>query len=98
LLSYFLWNFEKQEIVQTAYAKVIAVLTWNNLFAKNIKIKIFPNRWLREVHACQRILKLKVFIIFIYFFIKKLCRKKRIDMGEKIDVYPLVLVGNTNWD
>jgi hypothetical protein len=53
------------------YAKVIAVLIQNNLFCKkyrNSNFQIFPKSWLREVHACQRILKFEFFIIFFYFF------------------------------
>jgi hypothetical protein len=40
----------------SSYAKVIAVLIWNNLFCKinqNSKFQIFPKSWLREVHACE---------------------------------------------
>jgi hypothetical protein len=33
---------------------------------KKTKIQNFPKIWLREVHACQRILKFEVFIIFVF--------------------------------
>jgi hypothetical protein len=51
------------------YAKVIAVLIRNNIFLQkyqNSNFQIFPKSWLREVHACQRILNFEIFIIFLY--------------------------------
>jgi hypothetical protein len=79
------------------YAKVIAILIWNNLFStkKNI-IQIFPKSWLREVHASQRILKYEVFIIFVYFLDVFLRREGRHE--RKMGGDPLVRVGGSNRD
>jgi hypothetical protein len=55
-------------------------------FFKNIKIlnfQIFPKSWLREVHACQKILKFEVFSIFVYFFDVFSARGGWVGMREK---------------
>jgi hypothetical protein len=80
------------------YAKVIAILIQNNFFAENIKIQIFPKSWLREVHACQKILKFEVFIIFGYFLVFFLHRWEGVGMRGKMERDPLVRVDNTNRD
>jgi hypothetical protein len=49
------------------------------------------------VHACQRIFKFEVFIIFVYF-LDIFSTGEGVSMGEKMGVYPLVQVGNTNRD